>query len=170
MRLGSGDSINPPSVARQAKRRGCIMASALLALLGASDPGQAFSRTVTFCNRTTEAVELAWGYDATGTAETTSQGWRQIAPCSCRKLFSANVRATEFFFLVLRNGTFDALSGGLGPLCVHPANSFKFINQNQSAASCSRAGGRWLNFAQGNATRTNHTVNFRPSGGPGCNL
>jgi hypothetical protein len=85
-------------------------------------------------------------------------------------MFSADVRATEFFFLVLKRGTFDALSGGRGPLCVHPRDSFKFLDQNQSAVSCSRAGGRWLNFAQGDATRTNHTVHFRPSSGPGCNL
>lgn len=146
------------------------IAAALITLLAGSDPAKAFTRNVTFCNHSTNALELAYGYDATGTSETTSRGWRQVAPCSCRSLFSADLRATEVFVLVLKDGTFNSLTSGRGPLCAHPTRSFKFINQNQSAASCQRAGGRWLNFTWVNAERTNHTINFNPSSGPRCNL
>jgi uncharacterized membrane protein len=146
------------------------IAAALLTLLAGSDPAKAFTRNVTFCNHSTNVLELAYGYDATGTSETTSRGWRQVAPCSCRSLFSADLRATEVFVLVLKDGTFDSLTSGRGPLCAHPTRSFKFISQNQSAASCQRAGGRWLNFTWVNAERTNHTIHFNPSSGPRCNL
>jgi uncharacterized membrane protein len=146
------------------------IAAALLTFLAGSDPAKAFTRNVTFCNHSTNTLELAYGYDATGTSETTSQGWRKVAPCSCRSLFGADVRATEVFVLVLKDGTFDSLTSGRGPLCVHLTRSFKFINQNRSAASCQSAGGRWLNFTWVNAERTNHTVHFNPSSGPRCNL
>src|SRR5262249_40869235 len=123
---------------RPPKRSHYAIAAALLTLLAGSDPAKAFTRNVTFCNHSPNALELAYGYDATGTSETTSRGWNHVAPCSCRNLFSADVRTTEVFVLVLKDGTFDSLTSGRGPLCVHPTRSFKFISQNQSAASCQR--------------------------------
>lgn len=139
----------------------------MAALVGSA---QAFERNVTLCNRSTEALEVAYAYDAVGTNEITSRGWRKVAPCSCRDLFSADVKATEFFYFIVRDGTFDQLSGGNAPICVHPSEAFRFVSQNRSQASCQRAGGRWLAFGQSNATATNHKVNFRLSGGRTCNL
>jgi uncharacterized membrane protein len=136
----------------------------------AVDAASAATKTVTFCNKTTQPIDLAWGYDAAGTSETTSAGWKQLGACACNQLFHADVRATEFWLLVLKSGTFEQLTNGQGPLCVHPSKGFKFINENNSANSCHAAGGKWLNFAQQNANLPNHTVNFRVPGGPSCNL
>jgi hypothetical protein len=137
------------------------------ALVGSA---QAFQRNVTLCNRSTEKLDVAYAYDAVGTSEITSRGWRTVAPCSCRDLFSADVRATEFFYFITRSGTFDTLSGGNAPICVDPRNGFRFVDQNRSRANCERAGGRWLNFAFSNATAANHKLTFRMSSGPTCNL
>jgi uncharacterized membrane protein len=109
--IGEGQFTTSGSAYRKFKlpnRCHYAIAAALLTLLAVSDPAKAFTRNVTFCNHSSNALELAYGYDATGTSETTSQGWRKVAPCSCRNLFSANLRATEIFVLVLKDGTFDS--------------------------------------------------------------
>lgn len=137
------------------------------ALMGSA---QAFQRNVTLCNRSTEKLDVAYAYDEVGTSEITSRGWRTVAACSCRDLFSADVKTTEFFYYIARSGTFDTLSGGNAGICVHPSRAFRFIGENSSRGRCQNAGGRWLAFGQANAPETNHRLNFRMSGGPACNL
>jgi uncharacterized membrane protein len=108
--IGEGQFTTSGSAYRKFKlpnRCHYAIAAALLTLLAVSDPAKALTRNVTFCNHSSNALELAYGYDATGTSEATSQGWRKVAP-SCRNLFSANLRATEIFVLVLKDGTFDS--------------------------------------------------------------
>jgi len=172
MRSGTFAATELPRVQSMAANYHAIfIAVMMIAFFAAVDVAHAFTRNVTFCNHTKRPMELAWGYDAVGTAETTSAGWQKVAACACGKLFSADVRATEIWFLALKSGTFDELSDGRGPLCVHPTNSFKFINQNNSASSCHSAGGRWLKFKQSDtAGNTNHTINFRFTGRQECNL
>jgi uncharacterized membrane protein len=122
----------------------------LFALFAVADSAKAFSSNVTFCNHTGQNADVAWGYDAQGTSETTSRGWMKVANCACKNLFSAETRATEFWYLAVKAGSFEELSRGTGPLCVDPSSGFRFVNQNSSESSCRRAGGRWLKFAQGN--------------------
>ncbi len=99
------------------------------------------------------------GYDARGTSETTSRGWKKVANCTCTNLFSEETRATEFWYLAVKSGSFEELSRGTGPLCVDPKSGFRFVSQNNSESSCRRAGGRWLNFAQGNTQgRSSHKL------------
>jgi uncharacterized membrane protein len=62
------------------------------------NPPAPFQRNVTLCNHSTEKLDVAYAYDAIGTNEITSRGWRVVAPCSCRDLFSADVKTTEFFY------------------------------------------------------------------------
>lgn len=150
--------------------RGRLFLTTAICLVALVESAGAFQRNVTLCNRSTEKLDVAYAYDAVGTNEITSRGWRVVAPCSCRDLFSADVRATEFFYYIARSGTFDALSGGNAPICVHPSSGFRFVNENRSQASCQQAGGKWLTFAFSNATATNHKLTFRMSGGPACNL
>ena len=49
---------------------GMTMAAGVLSIASAAE---AFPRNVTFCNKTNAPVDVAWGYDRTGTAETTSE-------------------------------------------------------------------------------------------------
>jgi uncharacterized membrane protein len=129
------------------------------ALFAVADTAEAFSSNVTFCNHTGQHAEVASGYDAEGTSGTTSRGWKKVANCTCTNLFSAETRATEFWFLAVKSGSFEELSRGTGPLCVNPTSGFRFVNQNNSESSCRRAGGRWLNFAQGNTQgRSSHKL------------
>jgi uncharacterized membrane protein len=58
-------------------RRGARAIFAVIAMspvLVAVDAAHAFQTNVTFCNRTIEALTVAAGYDAAGTAKTTSRG------------------------------------------------------------------------------------------------
>jgi hypothetical protein len=150
--------------------RGRLLLTTTILTISLVGSAQAFQRNVSLCNRSTETLEVAYAYDAAGTSEITSRGWRKIAPCSCRDLFSADVRASEFFYYITRSGTFDTLSGGNAPICIDPSNAFRYLNQNRSQSSCQQSGGRWVNFAFSNATSTDFKLNFRMSGGPGCNM
>lgn len=134
-------------------------ALSFLALVTAAGTADAFSSNVRFCNHTGQNIDLAWGYDAAGRSETTSEGWKKVANCSCTDLFSAETRATEFWYLAVRAGSFEELSRGTGSLCIDPKSRFEFVNQNRSESNCRRAGGRWLKFAQGNTQgKSSHRV------------
>jgi uncharacterized membrane protein len=129
------------------------------ALFAVADTVEAFSSNVTFCNHTGQNADVAWGYDAQGTSETTSRGWKKVANCSCTDLFRAETRATEFWYLAVKSGSFEELSRGTGSLCVDPKAGFRFVNQNSSESSCRQAGGRWLKFAQDNTQgRSSHKL------------
>jgi uncharacterized membrane protein len=148
-----------------------LLALAMASILGSTNAAHAFQTNVKFCNRTTEALVIAAGFDVTGTSETTSKGWTNIAPCSCRDVINANTRATEFFLLTARKGTTAALQSGRAPLCIHPTKAFRFVGENASRDTCTRAGGRWVNFAfHDTKGASNFHVNFRFASGPRCNL
>lgn len=136
--------------------------AAAVAMLGLTGTATAAQRQVILCNKSNMNYEVAVGYDLTGTSETTSRGWTTVRSCACETLFNADVRATEFFYYVTKQGAdvTDALSSGRGPLCVR-GRGFKFLSQNTSRAACNGAGGNWVNFAFANAERPRHTVNFR---------
>lgn len=142
---------------------GLSLAAGMLAAISAAE---AFQRNVTFCNKTREPVDVAFGYDLTGTSETTSEGWRRVQNCACRNLFSKDVRATEFWVYVKKatGGLEDALTSGKGPLCIR-ARAFTFLNNNKSAQACTRnSDNRWVNFQRVDATKTNHKLNFGSGG------
>jgi len=148
-------------------RHHAIAASlSFFALFAVADTAKAFNSNVTFCNHTGQNIDLAWGYDAEGQSETTSEGWKKVTNCSCTKLFSAQTRATEFWYLAVKSGTFEELSRGTGPLCIDPKAAFKFVSLNRSESSCRREEGRWLKFAQGN---TQGESNHRLTLGNRCN-
>jgi len=138
---------------------GVVAAAAMLAITG---PAAAAQRHVTLCNKSNMNYEVAVGYDRAGTSETTSRGWITVRSCACETLFNDDVKATEFFFYVTKEGSgvTDALSSGSGPLCVS-SHGFRFVSENRSRAACNNAGGRWVNFAYANAVQPRHTVNFR---------
>src|SRR5689334_4166168 len=73
---------------------------------GFAGGASAYVRTVTFCNATADAVVVAWAYDRADADHTTSEGWTKLTACSCRGLFSEDVRATEFYVLVAESGSF----------------------------------------------------------------
>jgi uncharacterized membrane protein len=141
----------------------------------AAAPALAFQRTVTLCNLTTKKVLVAWAYERAGAGHTTSEGWRTYAACSCNELFSEDLRATEFYFLVAESGTFKKsgdftnLTNGRAPLCVETEGKFKIGKRNASRSVCENGGGHWVRFQQDNAQVANHKINFRLAGGPQCN-
>ena len=73
-------------MSRHAARRALFLAT--LATLGMAVGGdaRAFERNISFCNRTERDVDVAIGFDRTGTAETTSKGWFKVRNCSCRSI------------------------------------------------------------------------------------
>ena len=133
--------------------------------LGVATAAHAFTRNVTFCNKSAGAVDVAFGYDKTGTSETTSEGWIEVPQCGCKKLFGRDVRATEAWIYVTRKdaGIDAVLTSGKGPLCVQ-GKAFTILGPNKSQAACTAAGGKWVNFQMVNAVKANHTVNFGKGG------
>jgi uncharacterized membrane protein len=126
-----------------------ISRSALLLLAGLclfNAPAYAFDRTVKFCNHTRNVVKVAAGYDKTGTSESTSAGWFIVQSCTCRKVISDSLRATEIFLFAAKSGSIAPLLNGRGPLCIHPTRAFNLIAQNRNAAACAAWGGKWVNF------------------------
>ena len=139
--------------------RTIVICLSFFGLATVAEKASAFDSNVTFCNHTGENIDLAWGYDAEGRSETTSEGWKKVANCACTDLFSRQTRATEFWYFAVKSGTFDELSRGTGALCVDPKGAFEFVNQNRSENSCSRIGGKWLKFAQDNTQgRSSHKL------------
>lgn len=140
----------------------------LAGLVGAQRAG-AFERNISFCNRTTSDVHVAIAFDREGTSQITSKGWYRVRGCTCRSIVSANLRATEIFFLATRSGLDNILQGGRAPICVHPNSAFEFVGQNDNAGRCAAAGGQMATFKwYDTADRTNYRLNLRSSGQ--CNL
>ena len=142
---------------------GLIVSTVMVSISSAT---HAFIRNVEFCNKTKAAVDVAWGYDLTGTSETRSEGWKTVQACQCRNLFRQDVRATEFFVYVTRKGSAigDALTSGSAPLCVR-AKEFTIRASNKSQAACTKSGGQWVNFQMADAPKENHKLNFGSGGG-----
>lgn len=134
-----------------------------------SPSADAFSRSLSFCNRTTSDVNVAVGVDLAGTADTTSKGWYKVRGCTCRSILSAELRATEVFFLAARSGTDNVLKGGRAPLCVHPTKAFSYLAENAGQRSCTNAGGKWATFKwYDTGVSTGYRINLRS--GSQCNL
>jgi uncharacterized membrane protein len=147
-----------------------VSVMALAWLLGLVSYGRAFDTHVSFCNHTPDPIEVAVGYDAEGTSETTSRGWFSVAACQCHDVINAQTRGTDFFTLVTKKGSDTVISSGQAPLCVHPTQVFKFVGENASKDSCHKAGGRWLNFSSHDTKgATSFKTNFT-SDGHHCNL
>jgi uncharacterized membrane protein len=134
----------------------------IAAIAGITTSAVAMQRHVVLCNKSNMNFEVAVAYDKAGTSEITSTGWIKIRSCACETLFNADVRATEFFYYVTKEGSAvdDALSSGKAAICVK-GDGFTFQSQNKNKAACNNAKGTWVNFAFGNAEKTKHTVNFR---------
>jgi uncharacterized membrane protein len=142
----------------------------LFACLIAASPAFAFERTVTFCNRTTDKVNVAVAADFEGQSGLTSKGWTNMAACSCRTILDANLRATEFFVYAKWMGTQgNILNNAKAPICVLHGSRFNFNDQNDNRGACESAGGSWENYrfynTDVNATKT---INLRRGGD--CNL
>jgi uncharacterized membrane protein len=146
-----------------------FFAAVAAASLCVTDLAYAFQRNISFCNRTEGDVDVAIGYDRSGTSETTSDGWFKVRACTCRSIVSAELRATEIFFLVTDVGTDNLLSDARGPLCVHPSDAFTYVSENASRGRCEGVGGRWVNFKFFDTRdRVDYKLNFRADGE--CNL
>jgi uncharacterized membrane protein len=111
------------------------------------------------------AVDVAVGYDLTGTDETRSEGWFTVHPCACTTLFNQDVKTTDYWLYVTKNngGVLDALTDGNGPLCVR-AEKFTFRRSNSSRAACTNAGGTWVNFRRVAAQSKVHKMTFGSGG------
>ena len=82
----------------------CVLAlSITAAILWAPAPATAFQMRVSFCNKMVSAVDVAVGYDLTGTDETRSEGWFTMQPCACTTLFNKDVKTTDYWLYVTRN-------------------------------------------------------------------
>ena len=144
----------------------CVLAlSATAAILWMPAMAAAFQMRVSFCNKMASAVDVAVGYDLTGTDETRSEGWFTVQPCACTTLFNENVKTTAYWLYVTRNsgGVLDALTDGNGPLCVR-AEKFTFRRSNSSRDACTKAGGRWVNFQRVAAQSKVHKMTFGSGG------
>jgi len=152
--------------------RSALLAAAALVAAGLASPAaaQTFHRNISFCNRTTGDVNVALGFDRAGTSQITSKGWFVVRGCTCRSLMSADLRATEIFFLVTRGGgAANVLGDARAPMCADPRNRFEFVNQNANAGACAAAGGQFTNFKfKDTGTQENFRLNFRITGQ--CNL
>ena len=149
------------------------LALTILGLVGLAsinvDAAHAATRTVTLCNRNALVVEVAWGFDHAQKG-LTSAGWKRIAGCSCGQLFTEDLRATEIWLLVTKEGTFESLNDSHAPFCVRRA-AFRFGTSSKSEAAC-RTGGsdrRWMGFQRVDVT-TAPKINFRAQGQRACNI
>ncbi|MGE0630571.1 MAG: DUF1036 domain-containing protein [Hyphomicrobiaceae bacterium] len=150
-----------------------VIAAGFAAIFMLAAAGQAYAvkRDVTLCNQNAQAIEVASGFDA-NKGGLTSRGWRAIAACSCRSLFSEDLRATEIFIYVQAKDGNRPLMTGKAPFCTR-SKAFRFTKENKSQATCSGAGGQWRMFQRVDVTGTgkqNHKINFRVPGGKPCNL
>ena len=95
-----------------------------------------------------------------------------IAACSCRDLFTEDLKATEVFFYVQVKDGNRQLTGGSAPFCTR-AKAFRYTNENRTQAACMKAGGTWRMFQRHDMTGSGkrlHKINFRVAGGKPCNL
>ena len=138
-------------------------------LLQSSADAQSFQRNVQFCNHGREALNVAAGFDRTGTSESTSKGWTTVQPCTCRTVISDSLRATEVFLYASRQGTMQPVLNGRGPLCINSQRGFAFVSQNRNEQACNAAGGKWVNFQfHDTGAQQSSTVTFRQPNS--CNL
>src|SRR5262245_36759118 len=93
----------------------------LTIVLGSYGAANAFTRTFNFCNKTSANVEVAYGYEPAGSNNTQTKGWRSVLRCQCVTLFSEDVRATEAYVYVQKQGSSDAFMDGAAPLCIRRA-------------------------------------------------
>lgn len=173
--VGRTDESSYPSetimTAIEASHCATFLAAILTLAMPAVGEGQTFHRTLTYCNRTPEPLVVALGYDLAGTSQSTSEGWFSVAPCACRTVLNAQLRATEIFVMAARKGSATPLIQGSGPLCIHPTRAFKFVAQNASQVACQGAGGTWVKFKfHDTGTQENFRLNHRRRTGPQCNL
>jgi uncharacterized membrane protein len=143
---------------------------ALLGLVtaGMASPLQAETRTVNFCNRNALSVEVAWGFDQSQKG-LTSAGWKTVAACKCRELFTEDLKATEIWLLVTKEGSFETLNDSNAHFCVR-SKEFRFGPSSKSQAACEKGNGhRWIGFQAVNVT-TAPKINFRSQGQKPCNL
>jgi uncharacterized membrane protein len=144
-----------------ARRTKTGLAVVALCALTVPNSGQAFQRNVKFCNKSNATYAVAVAFDRNGDDDTRSQGWNIVNSCKCQQLFSEDVKTSDFFFYVRREGTplNASVSGGSAPLCIK-GDKFNFMRANKARKNCEGAGGIWVNFAKGDATAENHTLNF----------
>jgi uncharacterized membrane protein len=147
------------------KPLGILTLSIATAILWALTPATAFQMRVSFCNKMASAVDVAVGYDLTGTDETRSEGWFTVQPCACTTLFNEDVKTTDYWLYVTRHtgGVLDALTDGNGPLCVR-AEKFTFRRSNSSRQACTKAVGTWVNFRRVAAQSKVHKMTFGSAG------
>jgi uncharacterized membrane protein len=124
-------------------RRWLTISLAVVAIAGITTSAMGAQRHVVLCNKSNMNFEVAAAYDLSGTNEITSTGWIKVRSCGCETLFNADVKATEFFYYVTKEGSAvgDALSSGKAPLCVK-GDGFTFRSQNKNKAACNNVKGR----------------------------
>lgn len=129
----------------------------------------AFDKQITFCNKTLRDVYVALAYDLSGTSEITSKGWFKTVACTCRTVLNANLRATEVFFLITREGLENVVADARAPICAHPSDGFNHRSENASQASCENAGGAWAMYKwKDTGTDPSYTYSLTRQGE--CNL
>ena len=133
----------------------------LTASFSVTDLAQASNRHVRFCNKSKDTYAVAYAFDKTGDDDTRSQGWEIVNSCRCATLFNEDVKTSEYFYYVRREGTsLDArVSGGSASLCIRAAK-FDFMRVNKARKNCENVGGVWVNFARDDAKQPNWTLNF----------
>jgi uncharacterized membrane protein len=149
----------------EVRRYSVFVVAMIVALVSAMSSAEAVRRQVSFCNKNSFTLDVAWGYDLSGTDETRSEGWKTVHSCRCEVLFDQDVKATEFFFYARKPKTplTASVSGGNAPLCIQ-SKAFTIRKSNAGKAECKKLGGEWVNFRQGNAEKEIWAVNFRVAG------
>src|SRR5262245_26762471 len=97
----------------------CAVIFTIVGILLGTTTASAFKMRVSFCNKMPNVVDVAVGYDLTGTDETRSEGWFTVQPCACATLFNEDVRTTDYWVYVIKRGAgiMGTLTNGQGPLC-----------------------------------------------------
>jgi uncharacterized membrane protein len=147
------------------QRIGLALVLSSSVIVGFSGAANSFTRTLNFCNKTNVKLDVAYGYEPAGSTNTQTKGWRNVHVCQCVTLFSEDVRATELYVYVTKEGSAatESFVNGRAPLCVRSAK-FQVGPSNRSKERCNATGGHWVNFLQVNASKTNHTLNFGSGG------
>ena len=157
---------NGKSAMRIDKFQGLGLSLSILGLVFVSSvAANAYTRTLNFCNKTDVKVWAAYGYEPAGSNFTQTKGWRAVQACQCVTLFSEDVRATELYYYVIKDGSgiVDGFNDGQAPLCVRDGK-FRVGPSNKSKERCNASSGQWVNFTQVVSNTDSINVNFGSGG------
>jgi len=125
------------------------------------------------CNRTVKELNVAIGYER---GQLKSDGWYQIAPCSCHNVMSGSMHdKSVWYFATGEDGDWEAPPGGETVVfCVNPTSKFDYGDEYNRPgpnnppgpnSRCERSGNKLHNFYHVHTTGDTHTTNLTPGSG-----